>query len=58
VKDKETWAKIDGDYAMHGDAWTDLKFGARYKTHQSSSNNATPWWQHVESLAPFNVPIN
>lgn len=40
VKDKETWGKIDGDFAIHDSAWTDLKFGARYETHERSSNNA------------------
>jgi iron complex outermembrane recepter protein len=41
VKDKETWAKIDSDYAIHDrGAWTDLKFGVRYETHERSSNNA------------------
>jgi iron complex outermembrane receptor protein len=40
VKDKETWAKIDGDYKIHDNAWTDLKFGFRYQTHRRSSNNA------------------
>jgi len=40
VKDKENWAKIDGDFAMHDSAWTDLRFGVRYQTHERSSNNA------------------
>ncbi len=40
VKDKETWAKIDSDYAIHDSAWTDLRFGARYQTHERSSNDA------------------
>jgi iron complex outermembrane receptor protein len=38
VKDKETWGKIDGDYQIHDSLWTDLKFGARYQTHERSSN--------------------
>ncbi|MDB6158282.1 MAG: chip-II, partial [Gammaproteobacteria bacterium] len=40
VKDKESWGKIDGDYQIHDSSWTDLKFGARYETHERSSNNA------------------
>jgi iron complex outermembrane receptor protein len=40
VKDKESWGKIDGDYQIHDSAWTDLKFGVRYQTHERSSNNA------------------
>ncbi len=37
VKDTETWAKIDGDFKTHGDAWTDLKFGVRYEKHDRTS---------------------
>ena len=40
VKDKETWAKIDADFKMNSDSWTDLKFGARYQSHERSSLNA------------------
>jgi iron complex outermembrane receptor protein len=40
VKDKETWAKIDSDFKIHDTAWTDLRFGARFQTHDRSSNNA------------------
>jgi iron complex outermembrane receptor protein len=40
VKDKESWGKLDGDYQIHDSAWTDLKFGVRYQTHERSSNNA------------------
>jgi len=40
VKDKETWAKIDGDFKVNDDSWTDFKFGARYQTHERSSANA------------------
>ena len=40
VKDEENWAKIDGAYAINNDAWTDLKFGVRYQTHERSSYNA------------------
>ncbi|HEY4214094.1 MAG TPA: TonB-dependent receptor [Steroidobacteraceae bacterium] len=40
VKDKETWAKIDGTFGIDNDSWTDLKFGVRYQTHERSSDNA------------------
>ncbi len=40
VKDKETWAKIDGDFKVGDDSWTDFKFGARYQSHERSSLNA------------------
>jgi len=40
VKDKETWAKIDGDFAVKSGAWSDLSFGVRYQTHERSSDNA------------------
>ena len=40
VKDKETWAKIDGDFKMNSESWTDLKFGVRYQSHERSSDNA------------------
>ena len=33
VKDTETWAKIDSDFMMHDDSWTDLKFGVRFEKH-------------------------
>ena len=37
VQDRETWAKIDGDFKVNNDAWTDLKFGARYEKHDRTS---------------------
>ena len=40
VKDEENWAKLDSTYAVNNDAWTDLKFGVRYQTHQRSSHHA------------------
>lgn len=39
VKDTETWAKIDSDFKMHDDSWTDLKFGARFEKHDRTSAN-------------------
>ena len=39
VKDTETWAKIDSDFKMHDDSWTDLKFGARFEKHNRTSAN-------------------
>jgi iron complex outermembrane recepter protein len=40
VKDQEDWAKIDSTYGINNDAWTDLKFGVRYQTHERSSHGA------------------
>jgi iron complex outermembrane receptor protein len=40
VEDKEEWAKIDAQYALDNGAWTALKFGVRYQTHERSSFNA------------------
>ena len=40
VKDKETWAKLDSDFAIADSSWTDLKFGARFQLHDRSSSNA------------------
>jgi len=39
VKDTEEWAKIDSDYKMNDDSWTDLKFGVRYEKHDRTSAN-------------------
>ena len=40
VEDQEDWAKIDAAYKVNNGAWTDLKFGVRYQTHERSSHNA------------------
>jgi iron complex outermembrane receptor protein len=37
VQDTETWAKLDGTYHANNDAWTDLKFGARFEKHERTS---------------------
>jgi iron complex outermembrane recepter protein len=37
VKDTEEWAKIDGDFKIDNQAWTDLKFGVRYQKHDRTS---------------------
>jgi iron complex outermembrane recepter protein len=37
VQDTETWAKLDGTYSMNNNAWTDLKFGARFEKHERTS---------------------
>ncbi len=37
VKDRESWAKIDSDYKIHDDSWTDLKFGVRFDKHDRTS---------------------
>lgn len=40
VNDKEDWGKIDGTFNMNNDAWTDLKFGARWQEHSRTSFGA------------------
>ena len=40
IIDKESWAKIDATFAMDGEHWTDLRFGARYAKHDRTSDNA------------------
>jgi iron complex outermembrane receptor protein len=37
VKDRESWAKIDSDYKIHDESWTDLKFGVRFDKHDRTS---------------------
>jgi iron complex outermembrane recepter protein len=37
VQDRETWAKLDGDFKMNTGFWTDLKVGARYEKHNRTS---------------------
>jgi iron complex outermembrane receptor protein len=37
VKDREEWAKIDGDFNVSDGSWQDLKFGARYERHGRTS---------------------
>jgi iron complex outermembrane receptor protein len=37
VKDRESWAKIDSDFKMRDDSWTDLKFGVRFDKHDRTS---------------------
>ncbi len=37
VQDRETWAKLDSDYKVSNDGWTDLKFGARFEKHDRTS---------------------
>src|SRR5580698_8615717 len=37
VKDTEEWAKIDGDFKIDNQSWTDLKFGVRYQKHDRTS---------------------
>ena len=56
VKDEEDWAKIDGAYAINNNAWTDLKFGARYQTHERSSYNAIAQGPGPNGTNPANYP--
>jgi iron complex outermembrane receptor protein len=37
VKDRESWAKIDSDFKIHDESWTDLKFGVRFDKHDRTS---------------------
>jgi iron complex outermembrane recepter protein len=37
VQDKEGWAKIDSDYKIEDQSWTDLKFGVRFEKHDRTS---------------------
>jgi iron complex outermembrane receptor protein len=40
VDDKEDWAKLDGTFKMNNGAWSDLKFGARWQSHDRTSFGA------------------
>ncbi len=40
VDDKEDWAKLDGTFKMNNGAWADLKFGARWQSHDRTSFGA------------------
>ncbi|WP_394777695.1 TonB-dependent receptor [Undibacterium sp.] len=45
VKDKETWAKLDGEYAINQGVFTTLKFGIRGTEHKRNNdfvNNQAP----------------
>jgi iron complex outermembrane receptor protein len=37
VKDREEWAKIDGDFKINDNSWQDLKFGVRFERHGRTS---------------------
>jgi len=40
VNDKEDWAKLDGTFKLNNGAWADLKFGARWQSHDRTSFGA------------------
>ena len=40
VDDKEDWAKLDGTFKMNNGAWANLKFGARWQSHDRTSFGA------------------
>jgi iron complex outermembrane receptor protein len=40
VNDKEDWAKLDGAFKLNNGAWADLKFGARWQSHDRTSFGA------------------
>ncbi len=56
VQDRETWAKIDGDYKINNDAWTDLKFGARYEKHNRTSFGVIGQGPTPAGMNPANYP--
>lgn len=58
VKDEEDWAKIDGTYAMNNGAWTALKFGLRYQTHERSSHNAIAQGPTAAGQSTANYPTS
>src|SRR3984957_1419259 len=62
VKDKEKWAKIDGDYKIDNGAWKDLKFGVRYQAHDRNSDTGIaqgPTFSGVNGggTSPLNYPV-
>ncbi len=57
VKDKESWAKIDGDFKVGDDSWTNFKFGVRYQTHERSSANAIAQGPTFSDLSDPQNPI-
>jgi iron complex outermembrane receptor protein len=56
VKDTESWAKIDSDYKIHDQSWTDLKFGVRYEKHDRSSENVIGQGPTVAGQSPGAYP--
>ena len=56
VQDRETWAKIDGDYKIDNDAWKDLKFGVRYEKHNRTSFGAIGQRPTTAGQDPANYP--
>ena len=56
VDDQEDWGKLDGAYAIDNNAWTDLKFGVRYQTHERSSHNAIAQGPTAAGQSTANYP--
>lgn len=66
VKDKETWAKLDGEYAINQGVFTTLKFGVRGTEHKRNNdfvNNQRPElsgavWSALPSGGTVTYPSN
>ncbi len=61
VNDKEDWAKLDGAFKLNNGAWADLKFGARWQSHDRTSFGAIgqgPTFSGVNGggTSPLNYP--
>ncbi|HYL72481.1 MAG TPA: TonB-dependent receptor [Candidatus Dormibacteraeota bacterium] len=61
VNDKEEWAKLDGTFNMNSGTWRDLKFGARWQSHDRTSFGAIgqgPTFSGVNGggTSPLNYP--
>ena len=56
--DKETWGKLDAafDVSDSGNAWQDLKFGARYSKHTRESLNSIAQGPTAAGMDPASYP--
>jgi iron complex outermembrane recepter protein len=58
VEDNEDWARIDAAFAMDRGAWTNLKFGVRYQTHERSSSDVIGQGPTTAGQAISNYPTS
>ncbi|WP_280156414.1 TonB-dependent receptor [Piscinibacter sp. XHJ-5] len=56
VKDKDSWAQIDADYALDAGPLTLLKFGARMQDHTRKSENVIGQGPLAAAFDPANWP--
>jgi len=56
VKDTEEWAKIDSDFKIHDQSWTDLKFGVRYEKHDRTSAGVIGQGPTATAISGANYP--